>query len=190
MFIVQSDSITQDTMVAVQSPKAYPSLIQQNLHSGDMVAVERLATEHPFWIAGLLIACFISLAWGRIFYVRRLEMIFRAVSAKNYANQLIREGNIFNERIGLVFFVIYLAMISLFVYLSIPLFSIYIPDIHGSLLYLAIAAFFLVFWLIKVIVSRALSLLFNTGENARELLANMFLFNLAAGILILRSLST
>jgi hypothetical protein len=112
-------------------------------------------------------------------------MIFRAVSAKNYANQLIRDGNIFNERIGLVMFLIYLFMISLFVFLSIPMFSIKIPDLPAGLIYLAIVTFFLVLWILKVIVSRALSLLFNTGENSRELLANMYLFNLVAGILLL-----
>ena len=74
-------------------------------------------------------------------------MIFRAVFAKNYANQLIREGNLFNERIGLVLFLVYLQMISLFVYLSLPIFPSIKPPLEGGLLYLSILGFFLAFWI-------------------------------------------
>lgn len=185
MLIFQTDSIQQDTAMIHESPRAFPSLISEQLHSGDMLIIERSAIEHPFWVAGILIASFVLLAWGRIFFERRLEMIFRAVFARNYANQLIREGNIFNERIGLVLFLIYLAMISLFVYLAAPLFTRSLPPLPDILLYLLIMGFFLCFWFFKVIMSRFLSSLFNTGEHSRELLANMYLYNLFAGILLL-----
>ena len=80
-------------------------------------------------------------------------MIFRAVFAKNYANQLIREGNLFNERIALVLFLIYLAVISLFVYLAIPMFEPELSYVPEKLLYPAIIMFFL-----EVLVGISLSL--------------------------------
>ncbi len=185
MLIFQSDSITADTMVRENPPEAYQSLIDAGMTAHEIQIDSRPVHDHPFWVSGILIFSFILLAWGRLFFRRRLDMIFRAVFAKNYANQLIREGNLFNERIGLVLFMVYLAAISLFVYLSIPIVSevdILLPE---GLLYLSILGFFLGFWLMKVILSKILSLLFNTGENSRELLANMYLFNLFAGIVLL-----
>ncbi|RLD81275.1 MAG: hypothetical protein DRJ15_04875 [Bacteroidetes bacterium] len=185
MPIFQSDSITADTVVRENPPEAYQSLIDAGMNTHEIQIDSRPVHDHPFWVSGILIFSFILLAWGRLFFRRRLEMIFRAAFAKNYANQLIREGNLFNERIGLVLFVVYLAVISLFVYLSIPIVSEVEFLLPEGMLYLSILGFFLGFWLMKVILSKILSLLFNTGENSRELLANMYLFNLFAGIVLL-----
>ena len=182
---VPQDSISKDTIVFEKAPEEYPSLIMEQRVEGDMVAKGREEHHHPYWVSGIIIICFILLAWGRLFFRRRLDMIFRAVFAKNYANQLIREGNLFNERIGLVLFLVYLQMISLFVYLSLPLFPGISPPFDGGTLYLAIVGFFFAFWLFKLLLSKIISLLFNTGEQAGELLANMYLFNLFAGMMLI-----
>jgi hypothetical protein len=129
--------------------------------------------------------CFILLAWGRLFFRRRLDMIFRAIIAKNYANQLIREGNLFNERIGLILFLNYLAVMAMFVYLSVPLFELQTANIDPGIEYLLIGGAFLIYWFYKAAMVKTLSLLFNTNEHSRELLANMYLFNLFAGIALL-----
>ncbi len=185
MFISQADSIPIDSVVHQRVPEAYPSLITTSIESKEMIVESRAVHEHPFWVSGILLICFILLAWGRLFFRRRLDMIFRAVFAKNYANQLIREGNIFNERIGLVLFVNYLAVISLFVYLAIPLFTTTSVGLSDIMTYFSIVGFFLGFWFLKAILSKTLSLLFNTNEHSSELMSNMYLFNLFAGILLL-----
>ncbi len=185
MFIFQTDSIVADTIVQASPPEAYQSLIDEGMSIHEMKIENRPVHDHPFWVPGILIICFVLLAWGRLFYRRRLDMIFRAVFAKNYANQLIREGNIFNERIGLVLFLIYLAVISLFVYLSIPIVSEAEIPLSDGWLYSSILVFFMGFWIFKVTLARVLSLLFNTTEYSRELMANMYLFNLFAGIVLL-----
>ncbi|MCD4724816.1 MAG: DUF4271 domain-containing protein [Bacteroidales bacterium] len=141
--------------------------------------------DHPAWVAGVIVLCFILLAWGRLFFRYRLGMIFRSVFAKNYANQLIREGNLFNERIALVLFLIYLAVISLFVYLAIPVFEPDLSYIPEYLLYPVIFGFFLGLWFLKVFIVKSLSRLFNTTEHSRDMLSNMYLFNLFAGITLL-----
>jgi len=182
---VAQDSIITDTVVYREAPEAYPSLITEQKVEGDMISESREEYHHPYWVSGIIILCLILFAWGRLFFRRRLDMVFRAVFAKNYANQLIREGNLFNERIGLVLFLVYLQMISLLVFLSLPLFPQLKLPFEGALLYLAILGFFLAFWVVKLSVSRVLSVLFNTGEHSSELLANMYLFNLFAGIILL-----
>lgn len=185
MIQVQQDSTITDTAVFQKAPEEYPSLIMEQKVEGDMNLKIREEYNHPYWVSGIIIICFILFAWGRLFFRRRLDMIFRAVFAKNYANQLIREGNLFNERIGLVLFLVYLQIIALYVYLSLPLFPEIRPPFDGGVLYLAIVGFFIAFWIFKLVLSKAISLLFNTGEQAGELLANMYLFNLFAGIVLL-----
>lgn len=185
MIQLLNDSIPHDTLLHHKKVEAYPSLITEQKVQGEMIAKSRDMVHHPYWVSGVLILCFVLIAWGRLFFRRRLDMIFRAVFAKNYANQLMREGNLFNERIGLVLFLVYLPVISLFVYLSLPLLpSINLP-LSGGMLYLALMGFFLSFWIFKLAISRLLSALFNTGEHAIELLGNMYLFNLFAGIVLL-----
>jgi len=185
MFISQADTIPTDSVVHQRMPEAYPSLVGTSIESKEMMAENKVNYDHPFWVSGILLICFILIAWGRLFFGRRLDMIFRAVFAKNFANQLIREGNLFNERIGLVLFVNYLAVISLFVYLAIPLFTTASLGLSDIMIYLSIVGFFLGLWFLKTLLSKTLSLLFNTNEHAKELMSNMYLFNLFAGILLL-----
>ncbi len=169
-------------------PQAYESLFHTGSPGDELVNQPHLNQHHPLWIPAVLLMGLILMAWGRLFFRRRMEMIFRGVFAKNYANQLIREGNLFNERIGLVLFFIHLSMASLFVYLAIPLFDIRQPEVGGLILYLFIAAAITGLWLFKVILVKLLSLLFNTAENSRELLANMYLYNLFTGIVLMPAL--
>lgn len=185
MIIFQADTISKDTLATKEKPEAYQSLISEELKSTEIKSESRPADHLPFWVPMILILAFVMLAWGRLFFHRRLTMIFKAVFAKNYANQFIREGNLFNERIGLVLFMIYLTMMALFVYLAIPLHTEITFTWPESMVYMAILGGFTGLWFFKVIMVKVLSLLFNTNEYSQELLSNMYLFNLFAGIVLL-----
>jgi len=178
------DSLALDTnaQVVIQ-PDAHASLFHTEV--GSELQERSLHTQdQPFWVSSILVLCFILLAWGRLFYRRRLEMIFRAVFAKNFANQLIREGNLFNERIGPVLFFIYLVVMAMIVFQALPIYDVEIP-MPPPLIFLSLMGFFLGLWALKAVVVKLLSLLFNTNENSRELLANMNVYNLFAGIVLL-----
>ncbi len=178
--IALADSVPADAEI-----EAFKSLFQTEVKVPPLKEEPLPEQVHPVWVPMILLVCFILLAWGRLFFRRRLEMIFRAVFAKNYANQLIREGNIFNERIGLILFFNYLNMMALIVYLSLPVLNIDMPDIPPGMFYIFLTGFFLGLWIFKVIIVKLLSALFNTVEHSRELLANMYIYNLFAGIIML-----
>ena len=166
------------------APFAYPSLFTGLSKPGQMEALPLRTADHAFWVPMILIGTFLVFAWVRLFYRRRMELIIRGVFAKNYANQFSREGNIFNERIGLALFVNYLAGISMFIYLSAPMLGLG-AGIPPWLLYLAIVAFFYGFWLVKSLMVQVLSWMFSTGEHSRDLLMNMHLYNLFTGLVLL-----
>ena len=190
VILFQADSVYSDSLamsafdsISVQT-KTYESLFVTEISKDEFVEKPLSNREQASWVAPILVFGFILLAWGRLFFRRRLEMIFRGIFAKNYANQLIREGNLFNERIGLILFLVYLAMMSMFVYQALPLYNISI-DLPPSLVYASILGFFLGLWFLKVFMIKTLSLLFNTDDNSRNILSNMYLYNLFAGIVLL-----
>lgn len=182
--MVLADSMPADTEI-----EAFKSLFKTEVKVTPLKEEPLPEQVHPVWVPMILLVCFILLAWGRLFFRRRLDMIFRAVFAKNYANQLIREGDIFNERIGLILFFNYINMMALFVYLSLPLLNINVPDFPPFILYLILAGSFLGLWAFKVIFVRLLSVLFNTLEYSRDLLANLYIYNLFAGIIMLPAIA-
>ena len=182
--MVLADSMPADTEI-----EAFKSLFQTEAKVPPLKEEPLPEQVHPVWVPMILLVCFILLAWGRLFFRRRLDMVFRAVFAKNYANQLIREGDIFNERIGLILFFNYINMMALFVYLSLPLLNIKVPDFPPFILYLILAGSFLGLWAFKVIIVRLLSVLFNTLEYSRDLLANLYIYNLFAGIIMLPAIA-
>jgi len=181
--------ITADSVPANAEIKAFKSLFQTEAKVPTLEEEPLPDQVHPVWVPMMLLVCFILLAWGRLFFRRRLDMIFRAVFAKNYANQLIREGNIFNERIGLILFFNYINMMALFVYLSLPILNIKMPNFSPFILYLILAGAFLGLWAFKIIIVRLLSVLFNTLEYSRDLLANLYIYNLFAGIIMLPTIA-
>lgn len=186
----QSDTAVPDTTGAtgmdslLMQAEPYASLFITETGSNEFVEKPLVDQSQPFWVSMVLVLCFILLAWGRLFFRRRMDMVFRGIFAKNYANQLIREGNLFNERIGLILFIIYLAVIAMFVFQAMTLFNLNLSAPPG-LIYISIIGFFLGLWFLKVFIVRILSLLFNTYEHSSNLLSNMYLYNLFAGIILL-----
>ena len=94
------DSIAsvQDSFLA--PPVEYSSILNSSA-AGSIGEPGLLAgTDQAIWVPFVLIGGFVLFAWARLYYRHRLELIVQGIFAKNFANQLSREGNIFNERIG------------------------------------------------------------------------------------------
>lgn len=182
----QEDSTTTDTGIVLQKlPVEYPSLLSEQRAPGDTDPGLLPERDHPAWLPAMLLLSLILLAWGKFFFRRRLSLILRAVAARNYANQLIREGNIFYERIGLVLFLVYIISMSLFVYLGIPVLAEAGLAIETPIPFLMIVGFFPAFWLLKVLYVHVLSALFKTGSHSGEMLVSMYIYNLFTGIVLL-----
>ena len=70
----------------------------------------------PDWMTGILIFCFLLLAWNHVFYPKRLIQVFKAPFSRRFINQLVREGNLFNERIAFTLVIVYGLAFSLLVF--------------------------------------------------------------------------
>jgi hypothetical protein len=141
----------------------------------------------PDWILGLLMLCFVLLGWVQVFYRRRLRQILMAPYSKRFLNQLVRDGDLFSERISLATGLIYFVTTSLFLYQFNEL--VLIKDtgrlIHGFPLFTLISIFVLGFWILKIGMIRFLSFIFRTRQTSREYMLNILIFNILTGICLL-----
>ena len=140
----------------------------------------------PDWIAVLLILCFILLAWVQVFDRHRLSQIIRAPFQKRFFNQLIREGNLFAERISLILGIIYFICLILLVYLGYTMLLGSPPfNIGGFYFFLAIGICLVFYWAVKVFIIRLLGKVFRTSQTTREYMINILVFNLISGLMLL-----
>ncbi len=141
----------------------------------------------PEWILGLLLLCFVFLAWVQVFYRRRLRQILLAPYSKRFLSQLIRDGDLFTERIALATGFIYLITTSLFLYQLYEL--VLVKDtgrlLQGFPLFAMISIFVLGFWILKIGLIRFLSFIFRTRQTTREYILNILIFNILTGIFLL-----
>lgn len=171
----------------VQPVKTYTS----SIFKGHRLQVEKYQDNHlsnhqPDWIPALLIGFFILVAWAQLFYYKRMKQIMLAPLSKRFLNQLIRDGNLFKERISVALSIVYVLAFSLLIFQTNEiLLNLSAGPFHGFLLFLITAAMFTAFWLSKILVINFLGFVFKTHQTAREYLLNMLIFSLISAIALL-----
>ena len=141
----------------------------------------------PDWIFGIFILCLILLAWTNFFYHKRLRQIFLAPYSKRFLNQLVRDGNLFSERISVVLGIVYLLLLSLLLYqvstwfnpshllfLSTPVY-----------LYFTCLGIMVLYWMVKITLIRLVGVTFKTESTTDEYFLNVLIFNIITGLSIL-----
>ena len=147
--------------------------------------IEKTTDFQNDWVFFLIIAGFALLAFVQVFYNRRLRMIIQAVYARHYASQLIREGNIFNERISIALFLIYLIAFPVFLFEGLKLYSDITGIIPDLWLFLQLLAGILLFWIIKVAMIQLSGVIFTTRQRSFEYLLHAYMINLVIGLFLL-----
>ncbi len=135
---------------------------------------------------GLILFCFVLLAWIRYNNPRRLSQILKAAFLIKHMHQLQRDGNVFNEQIPLVLSVIFLIAFPLLAY-SLAVGSGLFVNIDNNIgLVLAGIAIFTGFmWSLKALLNRILAHLFRTQAATRFYLFNNLIFNALIGLVSL-----
>jgi hypothetical protein len=141
----------------------------------------------PDWILGLLLLCFIILAWTQVYYRKRLRQILMAPFSKRFLNQLVRDGDLISERLSLAMGFIYLIAISLFFFLVNQIFLVKSNwnYLNGFPLFILFTLLVLVFWVLKIGLIRFLAFIFRTRNTSKEYILNILIFNILTGIFFL-----
>ncbi|MCX6247131.1 MAG: DUF4271 domain-containing protein [Bacteroidetes bacterium] len=141
----------------------------------------------PDWILGILLLSFVLLAWVQVFYPRRLRQVMMAPYSRRFLSQLVRDGDLFSERIALAAGFIYVTTTSLFIF---ELFRITPESTNsifpqGFLMFALISICILGFWILKIGLIRFLSFIFRTRQTTREYILNILIFNIVTGLFVL-----
>jgi hypothetical protein len=201
---IQSDTVLSRDLKLIFHKASTDSTVDfQSLLSPGMPAAPSFFTSHqlktqdirpvlfkkyqPDWILGLFLLCFVLLAWAQVFYRRRLRQILMATYSKRFLSQLVRDGDLFSERISLATGFIYFIIISLFLF---QLYELVLVKDAGRLhqgfpLFALISIFVLGFWMLKIGLIRFLSFIFRTRQTSREYILNILIFNILTGIFLL-----
>lgn len=183
---IQNSQLFADTSVLVKSNPIiqHPeSFITETSTANFIVSIKEKTNGD--WITLLLLFGFILLAISKFIFRKRFSDLFKAFWARNYSNQLMRDGNIFKEQFGLLLFLLYIISIPLFYSLSI----IYlIPKQHldfSLTLVIQAAAFPIILWVYRILFIKTTAFIFKTTKPSDEILTQLFIFNLLSGVIIL-----
>jgi len=188
---MNSINLSTDTTLTVESSPREIILSHPSLFTSSELKISHFESRenksfNPDWILGILIFGFILLTWSQVFYHRRIRQIFLAPYSKRFNNQLIRDGNLFIERVSIALGVLYILVVSLLLYqvnamiLLYPFFSL-----PPWAIYLIIVLGFSGFWLVKTLFIQFLSKVFNTPDTTRAYLLNILIFCLLTGAILL-----
>lgn len=138
------------------------------------------------WASAFLIACFVLLAFAKVFYNKRLEQIFFSFFSSRFQNMMERDGHIFKDRISIPLFFVYTISFSLFINQSLWYFF---PDFQFPLeknqLFFLIWVAIMVLGLVKILLMLLYGLIFKSYYIRSEVIVTNFVFNIVFGILLL-----
>lgn len=140
------------------------------------------------WAFVILFICILLLAWTRFYFKKRLRQVFQAFLSARYYNQLIRAGDVYNERLAVNLFLIFVLLIPLLMFevnLRFPM--IPVPDTaFGNLL---LYGFFLLISLLlyglKMLSLQVSGQIFKTWELTSEYILTHYIFNLIEGVILI-----
>jgi hypothetical protein len=140
----------------------------------------------PDWMAGIILVCFIIQAWNHVFNPGRFLQVIKAPFSKRFINMLVREGNLFNERIAFTLGIQYIGMLALFLYIINEVYlGFQFREMKGFVLYLAILGSIAAFTTIKVALIYILGVIFKTRETTYHYLLNHLIFSMLTGPVLL-----
>lgn len=185
------DSISTDSVILVQDTTKQTQIKQPSLFSTHQLKVNDASpTAKSYinndWITIHLIICVILLGWSRIYFGKRFNQILKAFFSIRQMNTLIREGNIFRERISIPLLINYLVSFSLLIYIAlVELLQDSIFDLSGIQLFSVIILFVLISWFVKNIVINIVGIVFKNATVISDYVYTNFVFNIFIGLILI-----
>ena len=141
----------------------------------------------PDWIFALLLLGFVLIAWVQFFYRKRLQQVILSPFSKRFMNQLMRDGNLFKERISVAMGAIYFISLALLIFESNELIlkGHVSPFLNGISFYLLIIIVLILYWSVKVVLISVVGLVFKTAATTKMYLLNVLVINIITGLLLL-----
>ena len=181
------DTTVEGKSIIYQEKSEVQSLFTGHLLKIDGVHPHSVNKYPPDWIFALLILCFIILAWVQVFYRKRFRQLILAVFSKRFMNQLVRDGNPFNERLSLALGMIYFIGTALLIFaMNDLLLGGHIPfHLNEFSFYSIILLGLVLFWLVKILIINLLGIVFKTENTSKMYLLDELILNIITGLILI-----
>ncbi len=188
--LFSSDTI-QEGMVYIQKktippPQYVKSLVNVHSAKSKQQDVKEFTFYNTSWIFWSLLVCFTVYAFLQKKFGKKQSIIFKSFFNLRYSNQLMREGNIYNE--SDFYFLLFLSLISFCLYI-LALSSYFIL---GNLLYfnslivfLKIIALFFMVYFGKILLLKILAVVFKLDKLYSEFVLTQHIFIITSGVVAL-----
>jgi hypothetical protein len=181
------DTTPEGQSIISRNPTAVRSLFTGHLLGTKQIRPVDLNRYQPDWILALLIVCFMLQAWVQFLYRKRFRQLILAPFSKRFLNQLLRDGNLFNERLSPALGIIYFISTALLIYeVNDLLFGGHTPPLLKDFsFYIIILLSLVIFWIIKVIWILLLGKVFKTENTTGTYLLNVLVINVITGLVLI-----
>ena len=143
------------------------------------------ANRESDWFTALFMLCVVLITWIRYFNFRRIKQLFKAVAGRHNVNQLVRDGNLVEERITPGLILVYLSGLAMIIYRIGPEYFNGWPVLPKRwLIFPAILASIGLLWFIKLMAIKLTGIIFRTKQDTSELILTNLVFNGVTGIVI------
>jgi hypothetical protein len=183
--IVLPDTVTSAETKKTVKPDRQSVFSPLNKKTGEITPTARYAENYD-WLTALFMVCLILIAWIRYYYSRRIKQLFRAVISRHNVNQLIRDGNLAEERLTPALALIYLSSLSVVIWqyghsqlsglLNLP---------RQWMPFLVIVVTISLLWVLKLLVIRLTGYIFRTRQDISELILTNLIFSGLSGLITL-----
>jgi hypothetical protein len=138
------------------------------------------------WITVHLIVILIVIAWIKVFFPKRLKQVLKSFYSNRHMNILLKEGNIFAERISIGATILYLVSFSLFIFQFIYVaFPAGFFALAGFKLFAVIILIVLVGFILKNVTTMMVGKIFKNRLLLSEFTLMNFIFSVNIGLWLL-----
>jgi len=165
--------------------KTQKSLFTDHLCSTVTIQPRIHPKNDQFWISAVLLLAFIIYVWLKVLYRRPLRKMLDTFIYKRGTTELARDENSASNRASIFFSLLFVIILSLFIYQSFSMNNHYYLETQIKLgLYLLICAGVILTYFIKVSTVNLLAFLFNAKGMGAEYVYNILLFNKVLGLFL------
>lgn len=189
--IYTNDTILSDTNIIFQNRIIKPDVYCQSLTNVSSIKRHEINLKSTFfyntdWIIYFLLFCFILYAYLQNTFLKKQRIIFNSFFNYRYTNQLIREGNIYNE--SGFYLLLFLSLMScVFLLLSWGIYYFYgnFLFVNSLLLFIKILTLFLILYFGKIIILLFIAHVFKLRKLYSEFVLTQHVFFISFGLIAL-----
>lgn len=175
-----------DKIPPPKSLESVPSfLAPHQLHPSDYGKI-RPSQGMETWVSVILVVSLLIASLIRWRYFNRVKTLADAFFLNRFVSQIVREENVFLNRVNLLLSILYILIVSLFSYLSMNVLGIHlIPSLSPLQLFFLIGAALTGIFVVKMLVILISGFIFDQSRAAAEYVFSIFLYNQMAAIMLI-----